>query len=947
VTTPTHSEQAVINRILLLLDDLQFLNNANRSVVEKSSDTKYLLAKEQINQYYFKEEKKLFDQISEKISSIEKDAESYSNSQRVKNQNSAAFVEKEILEFLNELNYAWLPWSSESWKKFPNLNSNTPSAIRLGYIPDAPKIDGNYLPALIPFDSPKPLIFYTQDEAFRTCGEHIQCFVLRMQAILAKASLKLHILDPIGLGGNARLINPAHNTCCRKVFTIDTEIVNELKEIGKHISKLNDIQGTGSYESVEEYNANNKGHQLDYHCVVLYDFPNGYSHNAVEFIEKIIRAAPSLGVFIVFHFDRSHDVLSSWKWDSRIEKSCLQVRFKGSSLYGWHNGTFPSEIIMDTPPDSAIVDRIINASTELNSNLDKNDLPYDAILIPKNRWGDGVGKDFLSVPIGTSRTQSVVSFSLGEKANAHHAIIGGMTGSGKGNLLTVIITQLLSKYGADELSLYLCDFKQGQDLANYLFFQLPQVKAAVMESDPYSGISLLRWLVEEISRRSRKFFEGNGAKKIEEYIEYTGKTMPRIVVIMDEFPELLTDAHFGNEAIETIGKLVKQGRAYGVHMILVTQSFNDISPEIKQSVLGQMKLRICLQVIDPDHSEIILGPNNYKATELADPGQAIVKGQGQPNEVVRIALLADREQKAILSQLVEFYGESKSRILGKSLPQKLTDSAFIHQRFSPHNELEDTDRIMMPIGLSGVIKLGKNNELEGETILEFIRESGSNLLMIGPDMDQAFQIIQSMIVGLLGDSSRSNEVIIYSPKNILENFKTDLGSLANYVDLILDDLIFSNLENLLEKINERQTQINDDCQSVFVFLFNLRRLKKQLSLPIKGEEDGFSLTTTTYVDCLNEIVSDGPDVGIHTVVWSPSLRDVKRLRVSVDEFEKRIALSNLSNDETKDVLDLSVSSKIRPGKYSFYRETNWDDYYDRFEPYVLSSDDDLQQLLDR
>jgi len=79
----------------------------------------------------------------------------------------------------------------------------------------------------------------------------------------------------------------------------------------------------------------------------------------------------------------------------------------------------------------------------------------------------------------------LVELELGNQdsvKNVHHAIIGGMIGSGKGNLLRVWVTQLLCRYRPEELELYLLDFRHGGDLVNYIKHRLPHVRAVVAET---------------------------------------------------------------------------------------------------------------------------------------------------------------------------------------------------------------------------------------------------------------------------------------------------------------------------------------------------------------------------------------------------------------------------------------------------------------------------------
>ena len=83
-------------------------------------------------------------------------------------------------------------------------------------------------------------------------------------------------------------------------------------------------------------------------------------------------------------------------------------------------------------------------------------LDFDAIAVPPAQRWQGDSRSGLQAPIGMDSTGAVHRFSLGHGL-VHHGLIGGTTGSGKSDLLHVIITQLALTYAPDELELYLVD----------------------------------------------------------------------------------------------------------------------------------------------------------------------------------------------------------------------------------------------------------------------------------------------------------------------------------------------------------------------------------------------------------------------------------------------------------------------------------------------------------
>ena len=70
---------------------------------------------------------------------------------------------------------------------------------------------------------------------------------------------------------------------------------------------------------------------------------------------------------------------------------------------------------------------------------------------------------------------------------AQHVLIAGKTGSGKSNLLHVLITNSALLYSPDHLQLYLIDFKKGVEFKIYASYQLPHARVIAIESEREFG----------------------------------------------------------------------------------------------------------------------------------------------------------------------------------------------------------------------------------------------------------------------------------------------------------------------------------------------------------------------------------------------------------------------------------------------------------------------------
>lgn len=85
------------------------------------------------------------------------------------------------------------------------------------------------------------------------------------------------------------------------------------------------------------------------------------------------------------------------------------------------------------------------------------------------------------------------------------ALIGGRTGSGKSYLIHALIMDAVTRYSPEELTLYLCDLKEGVEFKQYADARLPHARAIAVESNREFAISLLEALDLEITERGALF----------------------------------------------------------------------------------------------------------------------------------------------------------------------------------------------------------------------------------------------------------------------------------------------------------------------------------------------------------------------------------------------------------------------------------------------------------
>ena len=172
-------------------------------------------------------------------------------------------------------------------------------------------------------------------------------------------------------------------------------------------------------------------------------------------------------------------------------------------------------------------------------------------------------------------------------ARVPHILLGGATGSGKSVLLKLLLMQATKK-GAD---VCIADFKGGVDF--------PPVwhKECRMCFEEQSTLELLTELTEELERR-KKLLKASGLPNIDHYNAATGENLQRYIFACDELAEMLDKTGLTKEQKETVikiegllGTIARQGRAFGIHLILATQRPD--STILNGQIKNNINCRIC------------------------------------------------------------------------------------------------------------------------------------------------------------------------------------------------------------------------------------------------------------------------------------------------------------------------------------------------------------------
>ncbi len=224
-------------------------------------------------------------------------------------------------------------------------------------------------------------------------------------------------------------------------------------------------------------------------------------------------------------------------------------------------------------------------------------------------WDEGSPFGFLRAPIGKTSAAANFLFDLRDRDGSHgpHGLIGGMTGSGKSEVLKAIILGFAVTHHPYDLNFALIDYKGGAAFNELA--ALPHTVGLVTDIESHASYAerILAALGGEMERRKRILEEARaifrfGQSHVDEYRALSvRRPLPHLVVVFDEFAEFKSRHPEESKRLISIARL---GRSLGIHLILATQN---IQAAVDPQILQNSTFRICLKVSQPEDSLQMVG----------------------------------------------------------------------------------------------------------------------------------------------------------------------------------------------------------------------------------------------------------------------------------------------------------------------------------------------------
>lgn len=199
-------------------------------------------------------------------------------------------------------------------------------------------------------------------------------------------------------------------------------------------------------------------------------------------------------------------------------------------------------------------------------------------------------------------------------------VVYGTSGSGKSTVLKTIATAVGMRPDRGRVQVYCIDFATG---ALGPLAELPHVGSVVDGADTERIQRLFRTLEREMDRRAGAFSAASAAT-VQEYREIADPNMPRILLMLDNYPEFKKDWEYAPGRApfyRTFMRILGEGRTLGVHVVLTADRGN----AVPSAVASNISRRVVLRMGDDSQYMLLNAPRDI-LDEQSAPGRAIIDG---------------------------------------------------------------------------------------------------------------------------------------------------------------------------------------------------------------------------------------------------------------------------------------------------------------------------------
>ncbi|WP_181370780.1 FtsK/SpoIIIE domain-containing protein [Helicobacter pylori] len=663
------------------------------------------------------------------------------------------------------------------------------------------------LPKVYPFPPKSLYIEHEKD------GQFLREMLMRLLSSAPLVQLEIVLVDALSLGGifnlARRLLDKDNDFIYQqRILTESKEIEEALKHLYEYL-KVNLQEKLAGFRDFAHYNEE-KEDRLPLKAFFLSGV-DALSQNTLYYLEKIMRFGSKNGVlsFVNLESEKNNQSAEDLKKHAEFFKDTTSFeRFKYLNVEVINDQGIKSQHMKD------FADKIkayYKQKKEVKREL--KDLQKDEKFWTKSSQHEVV------VPVGWDINHKEVCFKIGNEQN--HTLICDHSGSGKSNFLHVLIQNLAFYYAPNEVQLFLLDYKEGVEFNAYVADPtLEHARLVSVASSISYGITFLKWLCDEIEKRSNLFKQFK-VKDLSDYRKH--EKMPRLIVVIDEFQVLFSDnSTKGKESVEgSLNTLLKKDRSYGVHLVLATQTMRgtDINPSFKAQIANRIALPM-----DAEDSSSVLGDD--AACELVRPEGIFNNNGGHQKYHTKMSI--PKAPDDFKSFLTKIHAEFNQRNLAP-IDRKIYngETALKMPNTLKANEMR--------------LHLGKKVDYEQKDLIVEFESNESHLLVVSQDLSARIALMKLLFQNI--KSANKELVFCNKEKRLIRFFDaqkeygiTPVENILSVLDTAMNPNSAFVIDNLneakelhdkigAEKLKSFLEKATDNEQYCIIFVHDFKQIK--------------------------------------------------------------------------------------------------------------------------
>jgi DNA segregation ATPase FtsK/SpoIIIE, S-DNA-T family len=454
------------------------------------------------------------------------------------------------------------------------------------------------IPTLLTLLEQPSLVVSTEGQGRAEGIELLQTMMVRFLTAMPPGKVRFTICDPLGLGESfssfMHLADHDEGLINGRIWSESRDIEQQLLRLTNHMETILQKYLRNEYESIHQYNDQAGEVAEPFQVLAVANFPHGFTDTTARRLLNLVSGGPRCGIYVLVSLDSRQRLPNDFPLQDLLDPS-VHLEWKGAAgRFVWRYPAF-EQLPLELAPsvgDQQLVRLMKQAGATAKESI-RVEVPFEVVAPPDDSlWQEECDSE-LKIPLGRAGANRLHYVRLG-KGTSQHLLVAGKTGSGKSTFLHALVTSGALHYSPAELEFYLVDFKKGVEFKAYATHRLPHARVIAIESEREFGLSVLERLDNVLRERGEKFRDA-GVQNLADYrAARPDEAVPRVLLIVDEFQELFVeDDRLAQESGLLLDRLVRQGRAFGMHVLLGSQTLAG-AYSLARSTLGQMAVRVAL-----------------------------------------------------------------------------------------------------------------------------------------------------------------------------------------------------------------------------------------------------------------------------------------------------------------------------------------------------------------